>query len=192
MMLQNAAIPNREEDGVATRQPEKRDPEAKRMQGKALLDLVRIAERSAYRVVIDKDESEDVAHRVLRRLLEKRSIPEILDLGELYFERAGRQEALTVRRDVDRRTALLNEAPCESGYPLPDEEVAFAQFVTAVQKWTQGVPPHLAEVARLGWFEQYTAREISDELGISIKTVERHRKEARERLCARFPEWVTP
>lgn len=162
--------------------------------GKALRTLTLLAQRSAARILVDDPtQAEDVAQRIVRRLLERRSLAEILELGAAYFEAAGRREAIATLRDERRRSVLLAGAvPAVAAPPRrPDQAFAEREFVEAVREWlARDLPPRTAEIAHLAWFERWTSQRIADRLGVAVKRVERHRKLARERFATRFPELV--
>lgn len=162
--------------------------------GAALRALVSAAERSAARILVDDPTyAEDVAQRIVRRLLEQRSVAEILHLGTSYFAEAGRREALTALRNQQRRRELLDCAAHAAAAPppRPDEVFAVEEFGGRIREWiANSLPPRTAEVARMAWFEHCTSEEIADRLDVAVKRVERHRKKARERFRACFPELV--
>ncbi len=88
--------------------------------GKALRTLTLLAQRSAARILVDDPtQAEDVAQRIVRRLLERRSLAEILELGAAYFEAAGRREAIATLRDERRRSVLLAGAAAAVAAPPP-------------------------------------------------------------------------
>lgn len=129
--------------------------------GRALRALAHTAERSAERILVDSPtEAEDVAHRIVRRLLERRSLAEILELGAPYFKEAGRLDAIATLRDERRRRELLaavtHAAPGRRPR-RPDETFAANAFTEQVQEWIAcSLPPRTAEIARLAWFERCT------------------------------------
>jgi RNA polymerase sigma factor (sigma-70 family) len=162
----------------------------RRAHDRAILRLWHIAERAAVEVLGDHDRSQDVASRVLRRLLSSKASDGIVRLGEKYFRAAGRTEALALLRRARRRAGLLAQVAGKArARPVPRRaDFAFADTLRRLGEWTECLPPRTSEVARLTWFEGWTAREIADELGLAVKRVERHRRLARERLLRDCPD----
>jgi len=129
--------------------------------------------KTIFRFVQDPGLTEDLAQEVFIRFWEKRESINISSSLSAYLRRMAVNEALAYMRKKSRYQA--DELPIH----LPGQQAAAADQALEVQELSQsitiaidGLPPRCRTIFQLSRFEELSYREIGEELGISIKTVE--------------------
>lgn len=141
--------------------------------------------RAAHPIVESHDVAEDIAQIVLLRILSDGGEQKIRQVGIPYLCRAGRNQALQYLRNQDRQRLRLDDAMSvrtPRPPPLPDRSAELSELGEIICDALDRLPRRQREVAEWSWLHDRTAREISSELQIGEKRVQRHRKAAKERL----------
>lgn len=128
-----------------------------------------------YRIVPDEDTCQDIAQEVFVELWRKRSELDIHTSLRAYLRRAAVNRALnhlkTSRRFVlDESEHLISSADTSSRDIRNKEEQQTLE--DALHAAIRTLPEKCRLVFSLSRFEQMSHREISEQLGISIKTIE--------------------
>lgn len=129
-----------------------------------------------YRYIPDLDTCKDLAQEVFVELWRKRETLEVHTSLRAYLRRAGINRALNYIK-VNRRTLLEDTADFWA-----DKEDSTQQEITrkneqdsleaALQAAIQQLPEKCRLVFSLSRFEQLSHKEIAQQLGISVKTIE--------------------
>ncbi|HPF08369.1 MAG: RNA polymerase sigma factor [Candidatus Cloacimonetes bacterium] len=85
-----------------------------------------------------------------------------------YVYRIAHNKAMTFLKQKSRYITLDTEKFKNLPQPSPPEEPDYSDLHTAIS----GLPPRLAAVIQLQYFEKMSYKEISETLGISVKAVE--------------------
>ncbi|MEO8029032.1 MAG: sigma-70 family RNA polymerase sigma factor [Bryobacteraceae bacterium] len=143
--------------------------------------------RTAYRVTGSASDAEDVLQTVFLRLMKRTSESAAIDKPESYLRRAAVNAALDVvraRRDSDAVSVedMPSSAACTELRELRDE----------LRRALATLPPKLAEVFALRFFEGHSNQEIGKMLGMSqvfvAVTVHRARRQLQKWIEANRTE----
>ena len=148
--------------------------------------------REAARAVLGpRPACDDIVQEVFLRLLGN---PTALPLSKQYFRVAGRNAALNHRRCQGRADALTRRLdqrpPTPSMAPL--ERLVVEERRRRVAEAIETLPPRCRAVARRTWLQGWSAGQVANDLGLTIKRVERHRAIARDRLRAALATLLAP
>ncbi len=120
----------------------------------------------------DSDEAEDLVQQAFVRLWEQRDRLDIAWSLKAYLYKTVHNAALNRLRSAQTRSKYLefNAVQLENNRDLPDEGAG--ELNERLQKALDLLPPQCRHVFELSRFEELKYREIAEQLGISIKTVE--------------------
>jgi len=120
----------------------------------------------------DMDEAEDLVQQVFVKIWEQRARLDIAWSLKAYLYKTVHNAALNRLRAARTRSKYLefNAAQLENEQVPPDH--AASELNERLQKALGLLPPQCRHVFELSRFEELKYREIADQLGISIKTVE--------------------
>ena len=120
----------------------------------------------------DMDEAEDLVQQVFVKLWEQRERLDIAWSLKAYLYKTVHNAALNRLRAATTRSKYLevNAAQLENANVTPDDTAS--ELHERLQKALDLLPPQCRHVFELSRFEELKYREIADQLGISIKTVE--------------------
>ena len=141
----------------------------------------------ASRFVQDEGELDDIIQDCFVRLWEQRTALTDISLSSLLFTMV-RNRCLNYLRHKTCTTickidALLNQQGSEQLYAMdmhhqPDEETICAELTREIAQILDSLPPRCREVFVLSRFEGLKNREIAEQLGISVKVVEKQMTKA--------------
>lgn len=138
--------------------------------------------REAARAVLGpRPACDDIVQEVFLRLLGN---PTAFPLSKRYFRVAGRNAALNHLRSQGRADALARRLVPRPPIPPegPLERLQSEQRRRRVAEAIETLPPRCRAVARRTWLQGWSAAQVANDLGMTVKRVERHRATARERL----------
>jgi len=120
----------------------------------------------------DMDEAEDLVQQVFVKIWEQRARMDIAWSLKAYLYKTVHNAALNRLRAARTRSKYLefNATQLENEQVPPDH--AASELNERLQKALDLLPPQCRHVFELSRFEELKYREIADQLGISIKTVE--------------------
>ncbi len=143
--------------------------------------------RDIYAYVPDEDTCKDIAQEVFMELWKKRETLAIHSSLRAYLRRAAINRALNFIKS-NRRTLLDNTDDWPEPVYLPGEELQYKsdqeQLETDLHRAIEQLPEKCRLVFSLSRFEDLSHREISEQLGISVKTVENQITKAMHQLRA--------
>ena len=143
--------------------------------------------QSIHRFIRDHATTEDLAQEVFLRFWEKRHSIQVTSSLPAYLRRMAMNEALGYLRRNKRyeEDEFVAENETEAG-PSAEEAYLHGELQQNVAAAIQTLPPKCRAVFQLSRYEELTYKEIADQMGISIKTVENQMGKAlrilRERL----------
>lgn len=135
--------------------------------------------RYASRIVSSDAVAQDIVMDVFTRLWRDRlTLPADLRLGA-YLKASVRNACIDHLRH-ERIEASVQELAAASGWapamsvalPTPDEDVERREAKEAVRRAISALPQRMRLVLELRWLGEKSYREIANELGIQVKTVE--------------------
>lgn len=146
---------------------------------------------AVYKVLPDRNIAEDLVQEVFFEVWKKRDNINInLSLGS-YLKRAAVNKTLNYIRD--RKIKFEEE---EAAPPIVDQEVRAQENMEAnelqdrINEAIESLPEKCRIVFAMSRYEEMSYREISEKLGISIKTVENQISKALKILRERLSEYV--
>lgn len=128
----------------------------------------------ARKYIDDLDQSEEVVQDVFVNLWQKRSTIEITSTIESYLFRAVRNTCLNILKHFKVREKHKEgiSASYDHYGDRADNLVLEIELMNQIENLISGLPPERQKVFRMSRFEEMKYKEIAEELGISIKTVE--------------------
>lgn len=134
-------------------------------------------------ILLDADEAEDVAQRILARLWVTGAWTEIAWPGA-YLRQAARREALKMCQTRRRWASLgrIERLAFPSGGPDPAEAVERHEFLERLEDRIRALPPRCGLVMALTHLQGLTHSEAAERLGISEKAVEKQVRRGRDHL----------
>lgn len=147
--------------------------------------------RYAFSMMKNQEEAEDVVQRLFVKFWEKRTEMESVNDLRAYLYRSTYNTCLNEIKRLKRMNSFSgdHEANVETSdranHLILGQELE-AQIETAVSS----LPEKCQEVFRLSRFEELSYKEISEELGISVKTVENHMVKALRIMRTELSEYL--
>ena len=147
----------------------------------------------ARKYIDDPDQSEEVVQDVFVNLWQKRESIEITSTIESYLFRSVRNTCLNILKHFKVRDKHKNGITATYDTPgsHADDRVLEIELMNQIEDLISGLPPERQKVFKLSRFEDMKYKEIAEELGISVKTVEAQMGKAlkylRENLTAYLP-----
>jgi RNA polymerase sigma-70 factor (ECF subfamily) len=139
----------------------------------------------------DVDEAEDIVQQVFAKVWEQRSQLEVEFSIKAYLYKMVHNRALnrirhhhTRQQYTDHRLRVMSDV-YETAPDHGDSELQM-QY----KKILQALPAQCRQVFELSRFEELKYREIADQLGISVKTVETHISKALKTLRQELSEYL--
>lgn len=120
----------------------------------------------------DLDEAEDLVQQSFVKLWEQRTTFEVQWSVKAYLYKMVHNRCLNRLRDAQTREKykVYNAAQLEQGYE--NDPGAASELNERILQALDTLPPECRRIFELSRFEELKYREIADQLGISIKTVE--------------------
>ena len=120
----------------------------------------------------DLDEAEDLVQQSFVKLWEQRATLQVQWSVKAYLYKMVHNRCLNRLRDAQTREKykVYNAAQLEQGYE--NDPGAASELNERILQALDTLPPECRRIFELSRFEELKYREIADQLGISIKTVE--------------------
>jgi RNA polymerase sigma-70 factor (family 1) len=134
----------------------------------------------AVRFVYSKEIAEDLVSEVFCKFWKTRAYESVTTSYRFYLFRCVRNEAFNYLRTEFHKTEGIEAAESleSSRSQRPDHITQFEEVLARVEVLVESLPPQCRRVFLLYRFEGLKYKEIADELGISVKTVEVHMHKA--------------
>ena len=131
----------------------------------------------ARNMVLDADAAEDIVEESFLRVWDKRAIFYEIPVLKTYLYRAVRNNCISWQKkqasDQARQIAYSHSL---EGQRTVLENIVEAEFVRELEAALESLPPQRRKIFKLLYKEGKSAREIAEELQISVHTVNDHRK----------------
>jgi RNA polymerase sigma-70 factor (family 1) len=130
----------------------------------------------AVRFVYSEEVAQDIVSEVFCKLWKTRSYESITSSYRFYLFRSVRNEAYNYIRLEFQPMEQLEAAESQTSGRgnSPDMITQYEEVLNRVEKIVDSLPPQCRKIFLMSRFEGKKYKEIADELGISIKTVEVH------------------
>jgi RNA polymerase sigma-70 factor (family 1) len=134
----------------------------------------------AVRIVYSKEIAEDLVSDVFFKFWKTKAYQSVTTSYRFYLFRCIRNEAYNYLRLEFKKLDGIETAEAQesSRSQRPDHITQFEEVLTRVEVLVESLPPQCRKVFLLNRFEGYKYKDIADELGISVKTVEVHMSKA--------------
>jgi RNA polymerase sigma-70 factor, ECF subfamily len=148
----------------------------------------------AYNLVRDKDAAKDIVQDVFYKVWKNQDKIDLKNQAVGYFLTATSRTAFTYLRDkkrmvkVDNQDELMNNLKSSPGF----EEIGYTELETKVQEAINKLPTQCKAIYVLSRQEGMRYSEISEALGLSIKTVENQMGIALHKLREELKPYITP
>ncbi len=130
--------------------------------------------RKIIRITEDEEAAEDVVQQLFIKIWESRSMMEVPDSVAAYLTVSARNRALNHLKSAQRKR--INEERLQNIRSEEDNssqhQLEAKELNKLIQEAIQSLPEKRREIFVLSRFEGMSYREIAEQLGISIKTVE--------------------
>ncbi|TCQ98905.1 RNA polymerase sigma factor [Sphingobacterium sp. JUb20] len=128
---------------------------------------------SAYSILKEKDQAQDIVQEVLLQLWIRRDKVEIEKLGA-YLQTATRYKVLTYIRSADSRKVFIDDQDLEllAGVEQLNDKLHVNDINILLEKEVLSLPERCRQVFILSRHEFLTNKEIAERLGITVKAVE--------------------
>ncbi len=132
--------------------------------------------RVAFRYLRSRDGAAEVVQELFLQLWRRRSALVVEGRLGAFLYGAVRRRALDVLRRIGAAHDSLDDAGAVEvpAAELIDERYLAREMEAALQRAIEDLPPRARQILRMRLERQLTYREIADELGIAVKTVEMH------------------
>lgn len=148
--------------------------------------------KAILRIVPKENIAEDLAQDVFFELWKKRNTLKINISFKAYISRAGRNKALNFIRDKKIKWDDADELEVmESSLGDVNENLQAEDLQALIDKSINELPEKCRLVFSLSRFEEMSYKEIAEQLGISIKTVENQISKALKQLRAKLEPYLS-
>ncbi|MFS8616759.1 MAG: RNA polymerase sigma-70 factor [Solitalea sp.] len=146
----------------------------------------------AFVMLKDETEAEEMVQRVFVTLWNKCERLTIESSLKAYLYRAVRNECLNYLKHQKVRAAyrVYYRARPEGGEERADDRLVAGELRVRLREAMDQLPPQCRTIFQLSRFEQLKYREIADELGISVKTVENQMGKALRLMRVKLSEFL--
>jgi len=149
--------------------------------------------RYAYSILRNMDEAEDVVQQTFYKLWDQRKEIEIRTSINSYLYRMVHNACLNKIKQIKTREEHLSEYSLEQNDVEHNSESILLnnELKKNIESAIDMLPPRCKEVFKLSRFEQLSYAEISDQLGISVNTVETQIVKALKSLRLSLKDYLT-
>lgn len=138
----------------------------------------------------DPDEAEDMVQQVFVKLWEQRAVLEVQWSVKAYLYKMVHHRCLNRLRDARVREQYKTYNAAQLEQPQEHLPGAAAELSVRIQRALEGLPTECRRIFELSRFEELKYREIADQLGISIKTVETQMGKALRQMRTELADYL--
>lgn len=143
----------------------------------------------AQRYVQDVNAARDIAQQVFMKIYEKKDTLQIKISFKAYLFRAVGNTALTYLKKEQTHSRHSEAAFALKSTAIEDNDpVAYEQLATKIKEIIEALPPRCQLIFKMNRLEGKRNREIAEELGLSIRTVEAQISQALKQLRKKLPK----
>jgi RNA polymerase sigma-70 factor (family 1) len=141
----------------------------------------------------DKEEAEEIVQTMFCRLWEQRESIDITISVQAYLFRAVRNASLNQIKKTQIRDAykVMNLDTINSNPEFQPDRITQSELSKRLEKAISGLPEQCRLIFKMSRFEELKYREIAENLGISIKTVENQMGKALKILRGEMSDFIT-
>ncbi|MCQ2113496.1 MAG: RNA polymerase sigma-70 factor [Bacteroidaceae bacterium] len=129
------------------------------------------------KLVKDNDVAQDIVQNIFMKLwVNRENLDENLALPAYLYVMAKHEICNHFRAIRNHKTSAIDEG-CMSlvtNLATPYEDLTFAELSEKVNKLIDALPPKRRRIFKMSRIEHIKAQDIANELGISVRTVEKH------------------
>ena len=127
---------------------------------------------SAYKILKDEEACKDIVQEVFLNVWEKPNLTKIQNVKAYLYQTVRFKVLMALRKDKisEKHLETIQELVANT----TEEQLDFNEVNEVLQNSINSLPKRCKEVFRLSRMENLSNKEISDKLGISIRTVETH------------------
>jgi RNA polymerase sigma-70 factor (family 1) len=141
----------------------------------------------------NKEEAEEIVQTMFCRLWEQRDSIDVTTSVQAYLFRAVRNASLNQIKKTQIRDAykVMNLDTINSNPEFQPDRITQSELSKRLEKAISGLPEQCRLIFKMSRFEELKYREIADNLGISIKTVENQMGKALKILRGEMRDFIT-
>lgn len=148
--------------------------------------------RYAYTIINDRELAEEMVHQVFLKILEQKEALKVHTSIKAYLFRAVNNECLNhikhQKVKQSYQTYAIESIPNQ--VEIPSNQLAYKELEKHLTTVINGLPEQCRTIFQLSRFEELKYREIANQLGISIKTVESQMSKAIKRLRVELADYL--
>jgi RNA polymerase sigma-70 factor (family 1) len=147
----------------------------------------------AVTMIHDRDEAEEIVQTLFCRLWEQRSSLDITISVQAYLFRAVRNATLNHIKKTQIRDAYktMNLDTINNNPDYQPDRIAQSDITKRLENAISSLPEQCRLIFKMSRYEEMKYKEIADQLGISIKTVENQMGKALKILRGSMTEYLT-
>lgn len=141
----------------------------------------------------DAAAAEEIVQTIFVRLWEKRMDLEIREKLSSYLYRAVHNESMNYLKHLKRRSTYQSYAMREQTHTRNTDaagKLSLRELEGRLQKAMNELPEQCRTIFQLSRFEELRYKEIADQLGISVKTVENQMGKALKLMRLKLLDWL--
>ena len=146
----------------------------------------------AYKLLLNQDEAEDMVQQVFSKIWEKRNDLNAESSVKSYLYRATYNQCVNEMKRKEKFNSLEDENVLQKIDLTNTEEITDAsELEQSIEKGLANLPEKCRAVFVLSRYEDMKYKEISEFLGIYIKTVENHMGKALKMMRIHLTEFIS-
>ncbi len=148
--------------------------------------------RYAYTIINDGQLAEEMVHQVFLKILERKEDIKVHTSVKAYLFRSVNNECLNYikHQKVKHNYQINATANMANQVETPSNKLAYKELEQHLKIAINDLPEQCRTIFQLSRFEELKYREIADQLGISIKTVETQMSKALKRLRTDLADYL--
>ncbi len=148
--------------------------------------------KTVYNITHDTESAEDIVQDVFMKVWRRRDQLDLKQSIKSYLFRSSVNTALNYMEKNRRSTSMDDAEPNQLHFSsnTTEEEIAYREVSLRIDQAVQSLPPKCRTVFAMSRFEEMSYAEIADQLGISLKAVEKHMGKALKLMRAHLQSFT--